>query len=150
FAQRAFRRPAEPDEIERLVGLYESARGDGNDFVDAMKSACRAVLVSPQFLFRIEFDRGATEPHRIDDYELAARLSYFLWSSMPDDELFRLAASNRLGDPATLEAQVRRMWSDPKARALSENFAGQWLGVKNLLTVAVPDPEKFPEFTAPV
>jgi hypothetical protein len=109
-----------------------------------------SVLVSPQFLFRIERDRANRDEvgaFRLSDWELASRLSYFLWSSMPDEELFRLAAENRLREPAVLRAQVSRMLADSKARALSENFAAQWLGLRRFETTA-PDPELFPAFTA--
>jgi hypothetical protein len=106
--------------------------------------------VSPHFLFRVEADNGQTEDSAVGDYELASRLSYFLWSSMPDGELFKLAAAKKLRDPKTLEAQGRRMLLDPKARSFAENFAGQWLRVRELKTTAQPDGRKFPEFTPAV
>lgn len=146
FVTRAFRRPAEPAEVTELMKLFAQADGRGESFEAAIKFALRAVLVSPHFLFRIEQSRGA-EAHRISGYELASRLSYFLWSTMPDDELFRVAGEGRLHEATVLEAQVRRMLQDPKARALAENFAGQWLRVHELETFAQPDPRKFPEYT---
>ena len=146
FATRAFRRPAEPDEIDAMMHLFAQADQRGESFDDAVKFALRAALVSPHFLFRMEPPRGA-EPQPVNDYELASRLSYFLWSSMPDAELFRLAGEGKLHEPATLEAQSRRMLQDAKARAFAENFAGQWLRVNELKTFAQPDPRKFPEYT---
>ena len=150
--RRAYRRPVREGEVESVLRLVEMACKEGDSFAEAMRVAVRAVLVSPHFLFRIERDPDPTDPdlaHEIDSHELAARLSYFLWSSMPDDELFRLADSSKLADPAVLEAQVRRMLADPKARALAENFAGQWLELRNLDEVR-PDPDLFPDFDAPL
>ncbi len=147
FARRAYRRPVDADEVERLLGLFDAARAQGRPFVVALKSAYKAVLASPSFLFRTEAEQPGDQPWRIDDHELAARLSYFLWSSMPDDELFRAADRGRLHEPAELEAQVRRMLRDPKARALAENFTGQWLGTKRLLTTVSPDRGRFPQYT---
>jgi hypothetical protein len=107
---------------------------------EGMQLALEAMLVSPRFLFRIE-PAGA-----LDDFQFASRLSYFLWSSLPDDELFQLAQQHRLRDPEVLRAQIHRMLLDPKSRALVENFAGQWLQTRNLDSLQ-PDPAKFPEFT---
>jgi hypothetical protein len=139
FMLRAFRRPPAPDEVERHVRLFETAQGS---FEAAMKVPLRAVLVSPHFLFRVEAD---AEPgvRPVADFELATRVSYFLWSSAPDDELLDLAAQGRLA--ASLEAQVRRMLRDPRASALAENFASQWLQVRRL-PQAAPDPALFPQF----
>jgi hypothetical protein len=147
FAARAFRRPVEKTEVDALMGLFAQASQRGENFDQAVKHALKAVLVSPHFLFRIEKDRGVPEPYRLNDYELASRLSYFLWSSMPDAELFALAGKNQLHESATLEAQVKRMLRDPKARALAENFAGQWLRVRELKTTVQPDPGRFRRFT---
>ncbi len=147
FASKAFRRPVSPDVTERLGRLADMARADGHSFESGIQIGVAATLVSPQFLFRWELDPGESvpgEPRALDGYELASRLSYFLWSSMPDDELFQLAAENRLHKPAVLEAQVRRMMRDPKASALVENFAGQWLQVRNF--ESTPDPDRFPTF----
>jgi len=107
------------------------------------------MLVSPEFLFRAERDPNPTDPekiHRLSDTELASRLSYFLWSSMPDDELLGLAEAGKLKDPATLDAQVKRMMTDRKAIAFADNFAGQWLEIRNLDSIK-PDPQKFPLWT---
>jgi mono/diheme cytochrome c family protein len=147
FARRAFRRPVEADEVERLLKLYDRARAKGHSFELALKSAYKAVLVSPSFLFRGETEQTAGAAWRINPHELATRLSYFLWSSMPDEELFRAADSGTLADAAELERQVRRMLRDPKARALAENFTGQWLGTKRLHTTVSPDRRRFPQYT---
>lgn len=147
FAARAFRRPADPDEIQRLLRLYDRERLKGAPWSQALKGAYKAVLVSPRFLFRIERDRPGTEPWRLDPYELASRLSYYLWSSMPDDALLAAAADGSLHQPEVLEAQVRRMLQDPKSRALAEQFTSQWLGTKALHTTVEPDRRKFPQYT---
>ena len=125
---------------------HADARGDG--FEDAVRLALKAALVSPNFLYLVERDRSdADGPYRVSDHELACRLSYFLWSSMPDAELSDLADAGRLHEPEVLEGQVRRMLADPKSRALAEDFAGQWLRVGNLAELAEPDKRLFPEFT---
>ncbi len=146
FASRAFRRPVKPDELERLLKLYDQAEKEGDRFENCVRVALGGVLVWPHFLFRVELDPPGVAPgttYPIDEYELASRLSYFLWSSMPDDELFALAAHGRLRQ--NLEAQVKRMLGDAKSAALVENFAGQWLTLRKLDYV-VPDPETFPGF----
>jgi len=150
FAMRAFRRPAETGEVERLLRLYDDGRAAGKSHVEAARLPLLSVLVAPQFLFRIERDRSIRDEvgaFRLSDWELASRLSYFLWSSMPDEELFRRASQGELRDPALLRAEVSRMLADPKAQALSENFAAQWLGLRRFET-ATPDAEMFPAFTA--
>ncbi len=148
LARRAYRRPAGKDEISALDRFVELARQEGGTLEEGIQLALQAVLVSPHFLFRIERDpaaAGRDAIHRINDFELASRLSYFLWSSMPDDELFRLAEVGKLHEPEVLDVQVRRMVQDPKSRALVENFAGQWLQLRNL-ALAKPDPDRFPRF----
>src|SRR5207248_9605112 len=117
FATRAFRRPAAAEEIDKYLALYKMSRGEGDNFEQAIRLALEGVLVSPQFLFRIETDPAdhPERPHPVSDYELATRLSYFLWSSMPDDELFALAESKRLHDAEVLDAQVKRMLADGKS-----------------------------------
>jgi hypothetical protein len=135
LAHRAYRRPVTNDEVDGLMHFLQKA-----DTIDqGMQLALEAILVSPRFLFRIE-------PATLDDFQFASRLSYFLWSSLPDDELFQLAAQHRLRDPEILHAQIHRMLLDPKSRALVENFAGQWLQTRNLESLQ-PDPARFPEFT---
>jgi mono/diheme cytochrome c family protein len=146
FARRAYRRPVTPDEVARLLRLYETARADGGNFEAGVKLALTATLVSPHFLFRGELQPEPDNPravHPINEFALASRLSYFLWSTMPDEELFRLAGQGRLRKE--LKAQVRRMLRDPKARALVDNFVGQWLQFRNL-DVAAPDPATYPGF----
>jgi mono/diheme cytochrome c family protein len=145
FADRAYRRPVTQAEMSRLMRFVEDTVNAGERADAGLKLALKAVLVSPHFLFKVELDRPA-DP-RLTDFELATRLSYFLWSSMPDEELFRLAAGGELHDPRTLVAQVRRMLQDSRSRALAENFAGQWLQTRALAEVT-RDPARFPGFNA--
>ena len=141
FAGRAFRRPVADAEIDRLLKLFDLADRRGDSFEAAVKVPLQAVLVSPHFLLKVE--RGPLGP-----YELASRLSYFLWSSMPDDELLRVAAEGKLSDPAVWEQQTRRMLRSPKAKALSDNFAMQWLQLSAFETL-MPDPALFPVYYGP-
>ena len=148
IARRAFRRPIGEGDVEALMGFYEVGRAGGADFESGIEFALRAILVDPEFLFRVEADPPGTAPgapYRISDIELASRLSFFLWSSIPDDELLDRAAAGELRDPGVLRAQVRRMLADPKSDALVDNFAGQWLFLRNMRSVK-PDPIAFPEF----
>ena len=148
FASRAYRRPATPDEVQRLVAIVESVAGDGASLAEALRVAVTAVLVSPYFLFRVELDpepRNADHAHAVNDFELAARLSYFLWSSLPDDELWSLARAGKLSEDATLESQALRLLKDAKSAALTEGFCSQWLTLRNL-AVASPDHGRFPSF----
>ena len=145
LAHRAFRRPVTNADLQPLYGFYEKARATG-DFENGIQAAIEAMLVSPEFLFRIEQDpRGSLPgtPHRITDVELASRLSFFLWSTMPDDELLDLAERGGLSEPSALERQVRRMLDDPRADALVSNFAGQWLQLRTIATLR-PDPVILP------
>ncbi|HXH25290.1 MAG TPA: DUF1592 domain-containing protein, partial [Vicinamibacterales bacterium] len=147
-ARRAYRGDVNEAEIERLVGFYEKERAAGGSFDEGIEAALRFLLVNPRFLFRIERDPPNAAPgsiYRISDLELASRLSFFLWSSIPDDELLDLASAGRLQVPAVLEQQVRRMLEDERARALGANFAGQWLYLRNLRSLA-PDADVFPDF----
>jgi mono/diheme cytochrome c family protein len=148
FAQRAFRRPLAAREADTYLSLYTLARKQGDSFDNAIAAALEGVMVSPSFLFRIERDQPAVAKGNaipVSDYEMASRLSYFLWSTMPDSELMRLASERRLRQPAVLEAQVKRMLHDEKAHALVENFGGQWLQFRNV-DVVRPDLAKFPDF----
>lgn len=146
FARRAFRRPVTAKELEPYLNLVATAKRHGGSFDDALAGGLEAVLVSPDFLFRIEPGNPAAKtPEPVSEFALASRLSYFLWSSMPDDELLRCAERQTLRKRDVLETQVRRMLKDPKSQALVENFAGQWLELRRLESV-VPDREKFPEF----
>ena len=145
FAFRAFRRPVAPGELDRLLGFYRDAAAAGDAFDVAVRHAVVAVLVSPQFLFRGEPGAAhAPGPVWLDEFALASRLSYFLWSSMPDEELRSLASAGRLR--RHLDAQVRRMLRDPKSQAFVENFAGQWLQLRKLDEVQ-PDAAEFPAFS---
>ncbi len=146
--RRAYRRPVSTAEITRLADFVAASVKEGDSFEEAMQLGLQAVLVSPQFLFRIENDPQPDDPqknHPLSDFELATRLSYFLWSSLPDDELFRLAEQQRLHRPDVLAKQVRRMMADPRGMALVDNFASQWLNLR-ILDEVTPDPKKFPEF----
>ncbi len=147
FIGRAFRRPVHDQEVDRYLRLYDALVDSGGSRDDALRSVIRAVLASPQFLYRIEQDDAAQSGsvRGLGDYELASRLSYFLWSSMPDDELLATAAAGRLTDPEVLEEQTRRMLRDPKSRELSESFAVQWLRL-NQLFGSRPDRKRFKEF----
>ncbi len=149
LTRRAYRRPVTPTEINALTRFVTLAQSSGDSFEQGVRVALQALLVSPQFLFRIEREpaiKNASSQYRLNNHELAARLSYFLWSSMPDDELLRLADEQQLAQPVVLNAQVQRMLRDPKADALVENFAGQWLQLRNL-DLVTPDPDRFPNFT---
>lgn len=146
FARRAYRRPAAPEEVQRLLRLYDAATTRGDPWDQAIRLPMKAVLCSPHFLYRIEDDPENPEGVRtLNDWEFATRLSYFLWSSMPDEELFRLASANELRKPEVLQAQVQRMLRDPKTKGLSESFAGQWLQLRNIRTLS-PDKGFFPKW----
>ncbi|HTM49072.1 MAG TPA: DUF1592 domain-containing protein [Bryobacteraceae bacterium] len=147
-AHRAWRRPVLKNEVDGLLRFVSLAKQEGDSFEQGVQLALQAVLVSPHFLFRIERDAKPDDPgaaHLISDLELASRLSFFLWSSIPDAALLAAAESRTLRQPGVLEAQVRRVLADPKSSALVDNFAGQWLQIRNLDTVK-PDPERFPAF----
>ncbi len=140
LARRAYRRPVTDKEVDELVNLIAMAQKDGESFEEGLCLAIERMLVSPHFLFRVE------KAPRLTEHELATRLSYFLWSSMPDEELLRAADEGKLHQPAVLEAQVRRMLRDARSRALVENFGGQWLRTRALES-HTPDRNTFPEFT---
>ncbi len=148
FAFRAYRRPPAAVEVDRLMSLVASARKEGDALEKGVQVAMEAVLISPHFLFREEIGKLRADGGRIrelDDYELASRLSYFLWSTMPDEELQGLARLGVLHERRTMEEQVRRMLRDRKSAALVENFGGQWLQIRNLANVA-PDASQFTRF----
>jgi mono/diheme cytochrome c family protein len=147
LAHRAFRRPVTEADITPLLAFYRSGRKAG-DFDDGIEKALEAMLVSPDFLFRVEQDPGglkAASVYTVSDIDLASRLSFFLWSSIPDDQLLALAEQHKLKDPKILEQQVRRMLADSRSQALIVNFAGQWLDLRNLATWR-PDAGLFPQF----
>jgi hypothetical protein len=146
-ARRAYRRPVTDAEVDELLRFYQAGRRRGT-FDAGIQESLTFVLASPKFLFRAEPDPpqvAANVPYAISDVELASRLSFFLWSTIPDDELVSLAAQNKLHDPATLERQVRRMLADPKSTALVDNFAAQWLFLRNLQSF-IPDSDEFPNW----
>ena len=149
LAHHAYRRPVTKTEVAGLMKFVALAKTEGQSTEQGIQLALEAMLVSPEFLFRIERDASPLDPeksHRLSDVELATRLSYFLWSSMPDDELLTFAEANKLHEAATLDAQLKRMMTDKKAAAFADNFAGQWLEVRNLDSIN-PDPKKFPAWT---
>jgi hypothetical protein len=148
FARRAFRRPVSAAEVDKYTRLVSLAQAQGDPFEEGLCLSLQAILVSPHFLFRIEQEpktAAAAAAYPISQYELATRLSYFLWSSMPDAELTRCAEQGTLRKPEVLAAQVRRMLKDPKSRALVENFGGQWLELRKL-EAAKPDPVRFTDW----
>ena len=138
FLPKAFRRPVEASDLEPFMKLYDRAAERGDPYTERMKLALRGVLVHPSFLFRIEKRDTTPGIHPVTQYELAARLSYFLWSTVPDEELNRLAAAGRLTDRSVLAAQVDRMLDDPRSRAFADTFVGQWLGTQDLGGRAAP------------
>jgi hypothetical protein len=147
LARRAYRRPVTAADVEPLLAMYREGRAAGS-FDQGIERALRRLLVSPEFLLRVERDPAGARPnesYRIDDIELASRLSFFLWSSIPDDELLTVAEKKQLGTPAVLQQQVKRMMADPRAAAFVENFAGQWLFLRNL-KATVPVQSIFPDF----
>ena len=148
LARRAYRRPPAEADLQALLKFYDRGRGEQGAFETGIQVAIQRMLSDPKFIFRAEHDPAAAPPgavHRISALELASRLSFFLWSSIPDDELLGLASSGKLGDPAVLERQVRRMLADTRSRALVDNFAGQWLHVRNLKGTN-PDRMEFADF----
>ena len=147
IARRAYRRPVNDDDVERLLTFYDRGRAAGS-FDTGIEMALRRLLVSPEFLFRVERDPEgvvAGEAYRVSDLELASRLSFFLWSSVPDEELLEAAERGELSDAEVFEAQVERMLADPRSEALVGNFAGQWLTLRNAAAVQ-PDEDEFPDF----
>jgi len=147
IARRAYRRPLLAVDTTTLMEFYRSGRAEGS-FDDGIEKGLVRILTDPDFLFRVEKDPAGLKPgtnFRVADLDLASRLSFFLWSSVPDEQLLTLATSGRLRQPAVFEAQVRRMLGDPKASALITNFFGQWLMVRNMATVR-PDAKAFPDF----
>jgi len=147
LARRAYRQPISKAELEPILGFYDAARKNGT-FESGIQRGLERILASPRFAFRVEHDPDSVTPgtpYRISDVELASRLSFFLWSSIPDDTLLDAASRGRLKDPAVLEQQVRRMLADPRSSALVENFAGQWLQLRNVRSV-LPNSDEFPDF----
>ncbi|MCH2178325.1 MAG: DUF1592 domain-containing protein [Mariniblastus sp.] len=146
FAERAFRRPVDPEQQQRLLQLYDRSYESDPSFTRAVRTVCQAILVTPQFLFRIERPVISDKSRALDDYELATSLSYFLWSDMPDSELFELAEKGELKRPKVMQQQVQRMLNDDRAKALLDNFGLQWLQLRSLKD-SEPDPNLFPQIS---
>ncbi len=151
LSTHAFRRPAAAGDVETLMKFFQTGRKEG-DFDHGIEMALARILASPKFIYRIEVEPAATKtagPYRLSDLDLASRLSFFLWSTIPDDTLLRVAGQGRLKDPVVLEQQVRRMLKDPRAEALAVNFAGQWLNLRGMQSVG-PLPMLYPNFDDPL
>lgn len=150
IASRAWRRPLEEAERKRLLAVVQASETAGLEREESLKQGVKAVLISPNFLFRVELDPAPSsiEPHALNAFELASRLSYFLWSSMPDEALFTLARSGELLKPAVVTEQVDRMMGDPKADALAKNFASQWLRTRRIDDSLTKDAKVYPGFNA--
>jgi mono/diheme cytochrome c family protein len=149
LARRAYRHPVTPADVEAPLSFYKRARQSGGSFDDGIRAGVARVLASPYFLYRVESDppgARAGVAHPVSDIELASRLSFFLWSSVPDEKLLDAAAAGRLREPEVLTAQVHRMLSDDRSDALVNNFTGQWLQLRNLEAKVVPDLMLFPDF----
>ena len=145
LARRAFRRPVTEADVTPLLAFYEQGKQEA-DFDHGIQSALEALLVSPEFLFRIERDpKTSASVYRLSDFELASRLSFFLWSSIPDDELLALAEQGKLSNATVLQQQVNRLLADPRSEAFVKNFGGQWLHLRNLET-SKPDPDVYPSY----
>lgn len=157
FASKAYRRFLKDNEKEKLLGLFNNiyAKKDSIDqtrrFNESVAETIKTVLISPNFLYRVEEEPEKMGAYPLSDFEVASRLSYFLWTSMPDQELFNLAYNGKLHDTTVLEAQVRRMLADTKAKRFAETFSTQWLGISKLIdNQPLADPEKYPEFDMPL
>src|SRR5262249_29440129 len=138
LARRAYRRPVNTEDLESVMTFYQEGRKDGT-FEDGIEMAVRRILASPEFLVRVEKQPTTVavgQTYRISDLELASRLSFFLWSSIPDDELINLATQKKLSNPTVLEQQVKRMLADPRSDAMVNNFAAQWLYLRNLKSIS--------------
>lgn len=146
MAHRAFRRPVQASEVERLLSMFDHARKRGDSFEASLRLSLKAVLISPHFLFLVEPEPETEGVYRLGPYPLASRLSFFLWASLPDDELLALASSGKLHERGVMRSQIRRMLADPKAKAMGESFAIQWLGLEPLGTTVKPDAKRFPQF----
>ena len=148
LARRAYRRPVTGADLDELLTVFHAGRDEGASFELGIRWALERMLVDPDFLFRMEpdpVDAAAGAPYQLTDLQIASRLSFFLWNTIPDEELLSAAEAGRLADPAVLEQQVRRMLADPRAATLASNFAGQWLHLRNMRALA-PDVNAFPEF----
>lgn len=146
FLPRAFRRPAKPEEIDRYFALFANAYKKSQSYEASILHALQGVLIAPQFLFRIEEPNVATSPRALDDFALATRLSYFLWGTMPDDDLFKTAAAGKLHDETVLRDQTLRLLKDARTRDFAEQFVEQWLNTRELGRDIKPDPKLFPAY----
>jgi len=152
FATKAYRRFLKPEEKEDLLSLFEKVYSASDSLTDTQRfelgiqSSLKAILISPQFLYKVEDEQPTDRPYQLSNFELATRLSYFLWSSMPDQELFEVAYRQNLHEPEILNAQVDRMLNDPKAARFAESFIAQWMGISKLKESSPVDPEKYPHF----
>ncbi|WP_367872105.1 DUF1592 domain-containing protein [Luteolibacter sp. Populi] len=146
-ASLAFRRRVTDEDLAPLLGAFNKRLAGGESYEDALRMPLQALLMHPSFLFRMEDDQAGKSDWKVDDFELATRLSYFLWASMPDRRLLKLADEGKLSEPATLRAETQRMIADPRAESLARHFAGQWLGFEELRENAEPDTKRFPTFT---
>lgn len=147
FLPRAWRRPVTPDEIDRLLALFDKAYDRGDGYEASLRLAFKGALVSPHFLFLVEPEPSRPGVYELGDFPLAARLSYFLWGTMPDEELFALAAEGKLRDDTVLTAQILRMLRDSKSAGLGDLFGAQWLGISQFGEITRPDEHRYPEFT---
>ena len=146
-ASLAFRRSATDGDIASMLALAKKSLSENRPFEEALRAPLRSILVHPSFLFRFEEDQPGKQEWRISEFELATRLSYFLWTSAPDRELLKLASEGKLSDKAVLRQQVERLLNDPRSEAIARHFAGQWLGFDEIREVADPDTTRFPSFT---
>ena len=148
LARRAYRRPVTGEDLDELLGIFRAGRDEGESFEVGIRWALERMLIDPDFLYRMEpdpVDIAAGAAYALTELQIASRLSFFLWNSIPDEELLSAAEAGRLADPGELERQVRRMLADPRAATLAGNFAGQWLHLRNMRALA-PDVNAFPEF----
>lgn len=146
FAYRAFRRPVSPDELIKYMRLFSESHSNEQSFEESISIALQGILISPNFLFLVEEESDEPGIHPLSSYELVTRLSYFIWSSLPDDELLALADSGKIKDDEVLESQIERMLKDPRSRALAKRFVSQWLDLESLGIAVIPDSNDFPEF----
>ena len=145
-ATLAYRRRVSKEDMAPLINAFKRDLKSGKSFDDSLRAPFTALLINPRFLFRAEQNQPGKTEWKLNDFEIATRLSYFLWSSMPDRELFRLADAGKLGDPKVLKAQTLRMIASPKSTALARHFAGQWIGFDKMVSVVDPDSRRFPNF----
>lgn len=145
-ATLAYRRRVSEEDMDPLMSAFKKGQQAGHSFDDSMRAPLTALLINPRFLFRAEHDESGKEEWKLTDFEIATRLAYFLWSSMPDRELFRLADAGELSKPEVLKAQTLRMIKSPKSTAFARHFAGQWIGFQKMIDEVEPDEKRFPSF----